>query len=48
MSVEVNAEEAKKSPMAAKVHASYTKFQNVIGEWGKVSEGPYQNFIAGG
>jgi TRAP-type mannitol/chloroaromatic compound transport system substrate-binding protein len=47
MSAEVNTEEAAKSTMAKKVHESYTKFQKTIGDWGKVSEAPYQNFIVG-
>jgi TRAP-type mannitol/chloroaromatic compound transport system substrate-binding protein len=47
LSLQVNAEEAEKSPIARKVHTSYTKFQKTIGEWGRISEAPYQNFIAG-
>ncbi len=47
LAIEVNDEEAGRSPIAKKVHASYTKFQSYIGDWGRISEAPYQNLIAG-
>jgi TRAP-type mannitol/chloroaromatic compound transport system substrate-binding protein len=45
--LETNKEESEKTPIAKKVYASYSKFQAYITDWGKLSEGPYQNFIAG-
>jgi TRAP-type mannitol/chloroaromatic compound transport system substrate-binding protein len=39
-------EESDKSPMAAKVYASYTKFQAQHTGWSRVSEGAYQQFVA--
>jgi TRAP-type mannitol/chloroaromatic compound transport system substrate-binding protein len=42
---EVNREESEKSPMAKKVHASYTKFQNLVGEWSMISEGSYYSLL---
>ena len=47
LALETNKEESEKTPMAKKVYASYGKFQAYISDWGKLSEGPYQNFIAG-
>lgn len=43
--LEVNKEESEKSPMAKKVHASYTKFQDVVGEWSEISEGSYYSLL---
>jgi TRAP-type mannitol/chloroaromatic compound transport system substrate-binding protein len=43
--IEVNKEESEKSPMARKVHASYTKFQDVVGEWSEISEGSYYSLL---
>jgi len=40
-------EESEKSPMARKVHASYTKFQALVGPWDHVAEGAYHQFVAG-
>jgi TRAP-type mannitol/chloroaromatic compound transport system substrate-binding protein len=47
MAAEVNKEESEKSPMAKKVYASYGKFQAYISDWGRISEGPYHDLIAG-
>ena len=44
---EVNREESGRSPMAGKVYASYTKFQQVMRDWGNISDGPYYEIIAG-
>ena len=44
---EVNQEESERSPIASKVYASYTKFQREIQGWGRISEGPYYEMIAG-
>jgi TRAP-type mannitol/chloroaromatic compound transport system substrate-binding protein len=42
---EVNKEESEKSPMARKVYASYTKFQDLIGDWSMISEGSYYSLL---
>jgi TRAP-type mannitol/chloroaromatic compound transport system substrate-binding protein len=39
-------EESEKSPMARKVHASFTKFQALVGPWDHVAEGAYHQFVA--
>ncbi|MFQ5656098.1 MAG: TRAP transporter substrate-binding protein [Candidatus Methylomirabilales bacterium] len=43
----VKREESEKSPMAKKVYASYTTFQQLFRDWGRVSEAPYHSLIAG-
>jgi TRAP-type mannitol/chloroaromatic compound transport system substrate-binding protein len=40
-------EESEKSPMARKVHASYTKFQALVGPWDHVAEGACHQLVAG-
>jgi TRAP-type mannitol/chloroaromatic compound transport system substrate-binding protein len=47
LAVEVVKEESEKSPTAKKVYASYQKFDAAYGDWGHISEGAYQNLIAG-
>jgi TRAP-type mannitol/chloroaromatic compound transport system substrate-binding protein len=47
LSAEVIEEESKKTPMARKVHASFTKFQALVGPWDRVAEGAYQQLVAG-
>jgi TRAP-type mannitol/chloroaromatic compound transport system substrate-binding protein len=47
LSAEVLREESQKSPMAKKVHAAYTDFQRLLGDWGRISEGAYHQLIAG-
>ncbi len=42
---EVVRAEADKSPQARKVHASYTKFQEMIGDWSLISEGSYYTLL---
>jgi hypothetical protein len=32
--------------MAKKVHASFTKFQALVGPWDHVAEGAYHHFVA--
>jgi TRAP-type mannitol/chloroaromatic compound transport system substrate-binding protein len=39
-------ENAEKSPMARKVHASFTRFQALVGPWDHVAEGAYHQFVA--
>jgi TRAP-type mannitol/chloroaromatic compound transport system substrate-binding protein len=46
LAAEVVREEADKSPMAKKVHASFTKFQALVGPWDQVAEGAYHQFTA--
>jgi len=47
LSVEVIKEQSEKTPMARKVHASYSKFQALVGPWDHVAEGAYHQFVAG-
>jgi TRAP-type mannitol/chloroaromatic compound transport system substrate-binding protein len=44
---EVIKEESEKTPMARKVHASFTKFQALVGPWDHVAEGAYHQLVAG-
>jgi TRAP-type mannitol/chloroaromatic compound transport system substrate-binding protein len=44
---EVVLEESEKTPMARKVHASFTKFQALVGPWDRVAKGAYHRFVAG-
>jgi TRAP-type mannitol/chloroaromatic compound transport system substrate-binding protein len=46
LAAEVLREESEKSPMARKVHASFTKFQAQLAGWSRVSEGAYHQFVA--
>ena len=39
-------EESEKTPMARKVHASFTKFQALVGPWDHVAEGAYRRLVA--
>ena len=47
LSAEVIREESEKTPMARKVHASFGKFQALVGPWDHVAEGAYHQFVAG-
>jgi len=47
ITAEVLHEESQKSPMAAKVHAAHGEFQQLLGDWGRISEGAYHQLIAG-
>jgi TRAP-type mannitol/chloroaromatic compound transport system substrate-binding protein len=42
---EVAREQSDKTPMARKVHASFTRFQSLVGAWDHVAEGAYQQFV---
>jgi TRAP-type mannitol/chloroaromatic compound transport system substrate-binding protein len=42
---EVVKEESERSPQARKVHASYTKFQELVGDWSLISEGSYYSLL---
>ncbi len=46
LAAEVIREESEKTPMARKVHASFTKFQALVGPWDHVAEGAYHQFVA--
>jgi TRAP-type mannitol/chloroaromatic compound transport system substrate-binding protein len=46
MAAEVVREESEKTPMARKVHASFSKFQALVGPWDRVAEGAYHHFVA--
>jgi len=47
LAVEVIREESEKTPMARKVHASYAKFQALLGPWDHIAEGAYHQLVAG-
>ena len=47
LAAEVVREQSEKTPMARKVHASFTKFQALVGPWDHVAEGAYHQLIAG-
>lgn len=40
-------QESEKTPMARKVHASFSKFQALVGPWDHVAEGAYHHLVAG-
>jgi TRAP-type mannitol/chloroaromatic compound transport system substrate-binding protein len=46
LAVEVTREQSEKTPMARKVHASFTKFQALVGPWDHVAEGAYHQLLA--
>jgi TRAP-type mannitol/chloroaromatic compound transport system substrate-binding protein len=46
LAADVIREESEKTPMARKVHASYTKFQALVGPWDHVAEGAYHQLVA--
>ncbi len=46
LAAEVLQEESRKSPMARKVHAAYTDFQQLYGDWSRISEGAYHQLVA--
>ena len=47
LATDVAREESEKSPMARKVHASFTKFQALVGPWDHIAEGAYHQLVAG-
>jgi TRAP-type mannitol/chloroaromatic compound transport system substrate-binding protein len=47
LSIEVIRQESERTSMARKVHASFTRFQALVGPWDRVSEGAYRHLIAG-
>jgi TRAP-type mannitol/chloroaromatic compound transport system substrate-binding protein len=46
LAAEVAKEESEKTPMARKVHASFTKFQALLRPWDHVAEGAYHQLVA--
>ena len=46
LAVEVVREQSEKTPMAMKVHASFTKFQALVGPWDHIAEGAYHQLVA--
>jgi TRAP-type mannitol/chloroaromatic compound transport system substrate-binding protein len=46
LAAEVIREESERTPLARKVHASYTRFQTLYAGWSRASEGPYHQFVA--
>jgi len=47
LTAEVLKEESERTLMTRKVHASFTKFQALVGPWDRVAEGAYHQLIAG-
>jgi len=47
LAAEVINEESEKTPMARKVHVSFTKFQALVSPWDHVAEGAYHQLVAG-
>jgi TRAP-type mannitol/chloroaromatic compound transport system substrate-binding protein len=45
LAADVIREESEKTPMARKVHASFMKFQALVGPWDHVAEGAYHQFV---
>jgi TRAP-type mannitol/chloroaromatic compound transport system substrate-binding protein len=47
LAAEVVGSESEKTPMARKVHASFTKFQALVGPWDHVADGAYHKSVGG-
>jgi TRAP-type mannitol/chloroaromatic compound transport system substrate-binding protein len=47
LAAEVVKEQSEKTAMARKVHASFAKFQALVGPWDHVAEGAYHHLVAG-
>jgi TRAP-type mannitol/chloroaromatic compound transport system substrate-binding protein len=47
IAVDVIWQESEKTPTARRVHASFTKFQGLVGPWDHVAEGAYHRLVAG-
>ena len=45
LAAEVVREQSEKTPMARKVHASFTKFQALVGPWDHAAEGAYHQLV---
>jgi TRAP-type mannitol/chloroaromatic compound transport system substrate-binding protein len=46
LATEVVKDESETTPTARKVHASFTKFQALVGPWDRVAEGAYHQLVA--
>jgi TRAP-type mannitol/chloroaromatic compound transport system substrate-binding protein len=46
LATEIVREESEKTPLARKVHASFTKFQAQLAGWAGISEGAYHQLVA--
>jgi TRAP-type mannitol/chloroaromatic compound transport system substrate-binding protein len=46
LAVEVVREQSEKTPMARKVHASFSKLQALVSPWDHIAEGAYHQFVA--
>jgi TRAP-type mannitol/chloroaromatic compound transport system substrate-binding protein len=46
LATEIVREESEKTPLARKVHASFMKFQALVGPWDRVAEGAYHQSVA--
>jgi TRAP-type mannitol/chloroaromatic compound transport system substrate-binding protein len=46
LTAEVVREESQRSPMARKAHASFTRFQALVGPWDRIAEGAYHRYVA--
>jgi TRAP-type mannitol/chloroaromatic compound transport system substrate-binding protein len=47
LAAEVVREESERSPLARRVHTSFTRFQAQLAGWSRVSEGAYHQLVAG-
>src|SRR5262249_12275317 len=47
LSAEVVKARSETSPMGKRVHAAFTKFQNLVGPWDQVAESAYQQYVRG-
>jgi TRAP-type mannitol/chloroaromatic compound transport system substrate-binding protein len=47
LATELVKEESEKTPMARKVHASFTKFRALVSPWDRVAEGAYHQLVGG-
>jgi len=45
IAVDVLREESEKTPMAKKVYASFTKFQELVGAWDMIAEGAHHQYV---
>ncbi len=46
LAVEVIREQSDRTPLARKVHASFAKFQSLVGPWDQIAESAYQQLVA--
>jgi len=46
LAIEVVREQSEKTPVARKVHTSFTKLQALVSPWDHIAEGAYHQFVA--